>query len=368
MTDKKIVYFGLFEDGTGYSEAAKHTYLAMKAAGVNVVPRNIKLATQYVPPPKELYDDCSKDIQNVDTVIQHILPPFFNYIPGVKNIGYFHCETSHFRPSNWQYYCNLMDEIWVSCPENELAAKTSGVTKPIKVVPIPYNPETYTKSYPQIIPKDLHNKLIFYSIADWSSRKNLMSLIKVYLSTFSSTDEVVLVLKTYVEGTSSPDSMNIIRNDIENLKKLLRKNASNRWPGIILITDYLSPEQILGIHEAGDVYVNVEKGAAWCIPAMEALKFGNRVIANSVGGHNQFLRLAPTKCILLPSEMERVTGMDRCPYPDIYTCHERWFAPTEISIEKALVSMYNAGKIPKKPEAMEQFNYVNAGKRIGEML
>lgn len=366
----QVIYINDYNSSTGYSVQAIDTILSMDKVGIDVVPRSFKLATQTIKAPARIYELEQKRIDKPEVVIQHTLPNYFCYYSGFKNIGYFHCETTHFKPSNWQFYCNLMDEIWVSSVENYKACIDSGVTKPVKIVPKPINPERHTRKtekYPFIN----ESTYVFYHIGDFSARKNTINLIRCYLETFSRKDDVLLLIKTYVEGTSPDESRQIIQNEINNLKVALRKSGNaEAYPKIVLITDYVDTAEIDKIHANGDCFITLEKGAGYNIPAHDAAAFGNWVIASRWGGQNQFIR----DCVngnLLSYEMESVSGMVRTPYPNIYTCYEEWSNPNLNEFKELLRSVYqNKPKVSKDNynKWMETFDYANAGLKFKELL
>lgn len=363
---KKVCHVSVFEDGTGYAEAGIHTILGLDAAGVNVVGKPIKLASQYIAPPKRVQELCNADLDGVDTVIQHFLPHAFSYKGGVENIGYFYCETDNFRASGWQNYLNMMDKIWVSCKENKEACENSGVKVPINIVPIPCDPEKYKVKYEPF--GFAQGRYIIYTIGDFSSRKNISNLIRCYFETFSTKDHVVLVLKTYVEGTNAQQSREIIEREIQGIKQSLRKNIANEYPPVILITDYLSKDDIMKLHATGDLFVSLERGAAWNLPAFDAMAMGNQVIVNGWGGQNQFIEHEKNG-VLLDYTMSTVHGMVNCPYQNLYTCNEYWAEPYYEDC-KDWMKRYYEHKPSKNDNSLtiKRFSYQNSGLNLAEAL
>lgn len=366
----KIAYIAPLEDGTGYSIMANDTILALDTIeDIDVVARPIKLATQTVPAPQRVQELIEGDLNGITHVIQHILPPYFSYKAGVKNIGFAHFETDCFWPSGWQHNCNLMDELWVSCQQNLEAARKSGVIKPIKIIPKAINPIYYNKSsYKLDLP--IKHKYVFYHIGDYSSRKNTVNLIKCYLEEFSAKDNVVLILKTYVEGVPPQESNRLISEDINKIKMSLRKGTSDSYAPIILITDYLSNEQIFALHAIGNCFITLERGAAWNIPAHDAIAMGNWVIASGWGGQTEFL-IESQHGNLLNYNMITVSDMIRCPYPSLYTAFEQWSDPclqqTKQKMRKAFeFKAFITNKI--KQEFIDNYSYQNIGKIIKTKL
>lgn len=362
----KTLWVGPLLDGTGYSVASNRSVLALDAVGVDIVPRHFKLSGQTIPPPNRVTELMEKSIEGCDTVVQHFLPVYTSYRAGMKNISYFHCETDHFRPSNWQYYLNCMDECWVSCLENKIAAENSGVKIPIKVVPIPVDTKLYEYPFSPLMVQD--SRFVFYCIGDFSYRKNIMGLVEAYLTEFSYKDNVLLVLKTYCDGKQSQESTQIIAQEIQNLKKELRKTRiDSHYPRILVITDYLSEQLIYGLHKFGDCFVSMERGAAYNIPAFDAMGFGNQVIVNGHGGQSQFVYGAGTA--LIDFKMEYVKNMNQCGHLDLYTCYERWADPSLDHTKELMRKAYGNGKARyHRPEWKSEWDQSNKGKILAEAL
>lgn len=364
---KKLVLIHHMADGTGFSQAGNRTALGLDAAGFDVVCKPIKLASQYVEPiyPK-LKELCLKDPAGAEIVVQHTLPNMMSYYHGFKNIGYGHFETDHFTPSGWQHYLNLMDEVWVCSEQNKESCIKSGVRKPIRVIPIPADLSIYTKQYHKF---NFGNRYKFYHIGDYSTRKNTVNLIACYLETFSKADNVVLVLKSYVESTNTKQSFDIINEDIKKLKESLRKSAVDIYPPIVIIPDYLTEQEVLGIHQSCDCFVSLERGAAFNLPAFDAIAFNKWCIVNGWGGQKQFIK-GGINGDVLPYTMRSVGGMTRCPYQNLYTCHEKWADPDLESCKTAMRRAYQSKPSPNNynKEIVESFSISNFKQYVGDLL
>lgn len=366
----KVCYVAPLNDSTGYSVMANDTILALDAAGIDVVPRSIKLATQTIPAPAKVIELTGANIDGVTHVIQHILPPYFVYHKGYKNIGYFHVETSDFISSGWQFHCNLMDELWVSSEQNKEAAIKSGVTKPIKVVNKPVIAElTDRTKYKKPLPM-VGNRYVFYHIGDYSIRKNTINLIKAYLEEFDRSDHVVLILKSYVEGVPLQQSAKMINEDVQKLKQSLRKGGAESYPPIILISDYVSIEEMWAIHAQGNCFVSMEKGAAWNIPAFDAISMGNMAITSGWGGQTAFIEDGKNG-FLVPYRMESVYGAVRCPYPTLYSCKEQWSDPDPLEFKRRMRICYE-NKLQvhesERKRFLQKYSPVTVGNQLKEIL
>jgi glycosyltransferase involved in cell wall biosynthesis len=389
----KIVYIAPYYDGTGYSNQAVHNMLAMKAGGIDVVARAVKLSqsknNELAAKVKHLED---KNTDNVDIVIQHVLPNLFEYKDGVKNIGMFCWETTHFRRSNWSHCCNLMDEIWVPSIQNAQAVKDSNVIVPVKIFPCACDITRFNNPPVPLNIPILKNKCVFYTISEMIRRKNIVAILRAFYSTFSLRDDVVLVIKTSIPGKSSDEATDILRTTIEDIKKSLHTYVRHPYyPPVVCITDFLPDNKLDQLHVACDVFVSASHGEAWGIPAHDAMGFGNPVILSNWGAypeltyeqahlywkpaHHKFEWPGEQKCgWLIKGQLTPCFGAVES-FPDLYTGQERWFDPDIchfIFNMKEAYKEWQNGQLHIRGEAAKQraaeFSYEKVGQIAKELL
>ena len=110
----KVLYIGCYRDGTGWAKAAQNYILSLDTAGVEVVPRFIKLNDNDAEIPKRILDLEKNEHKNCDIVIQHVLPHQLSFNGNFeKNIALYVSETDHFQNTCWPERISLMDEAWV---------------------------------------------------------------------------------------------------------------------------------------------------------------------------------------------------------------------------------------------------------------
>ena len=101
------------------------------------------------------------------------------------------------------------------------------------------------------------------------------------------------------------------------------------------------------LHLIGDVFVTLEKGAAWNIPAMEAYNSGNLVICTKDVQPSEFL---PSNGYVdkIDSVGEWVDGMSQCSYPGLYTGSEAWWVPDEHVASSAMRVFFEEVNLRRK--------------------
>ena len=389
----KVCYLSVFRDGTGYANQAVHNMLAMEAGGIDVVARAIKLSKSQN---KELASKVShleqKSTDNIDVVIQHVLPHQFEYKAGVKNVGLFCWETTHFKRSNWSHCCNLMDEIWVPSIQSAQAVKDSNVTVPIKILPCACDINRFNNPPKPLDIAPLKDKCVFYTIGEMTRRKNIIAVLRAFYSSFSLRDDVALVIKTNVPGKSSEEATNILQSTIEDIKKSLHTYIRHQYyPPVVCITDFLPDEKLDQLHMACDVFVSASHGESWGIPAHDAMGFCNPVILSNWGsypelihehGHSSWDQIGRIfnfpgtyKCgWLIDGQLTPCFGAVES-FPDLYTGDERWYDPNICHMIECLRQAYSEwedktlnirGLVAKR--RAKEFSYENVGKMAKGLL
>lgn len=285
----KVLYCGVYRDGTGWGQAAIDYIMSLDAAGVEVVPRHIKLNDSQPKLPLRMDALEARSSVGCDVVIQHVLPNMMAYHGRLKNIGLFASETSHFRGSGWADYLNMMDEVWVINNQQIVACERSGVKRPIHVVPHATDIERFQKTYkPLSILEHFkeQKQFVFYTIGEYTRRKNVMAMVKAFHLEFLPEEPVQLVLKVNIPGLSPEQCKAAVEEDCKRVKEGLKLHGCKQER---VITERLSDEGIMRLHASCDVFISSSTGEAFCIPGMDAMAMGKTPIVTNCGGFPDYL-------------------------------------------------------------------------------
>ena len=388
----KVLCASVFKDGTGYANEAIELDLAAEQAGLDVVCRSIALSPRHEEAAQAIAHLETKDLQGLDAVIQYCLPHTFEYRGGVKNIGMFTWETTHFRRSSWASSCNLMDEIWVPSRQAKAACVNSGVNVPVRLIPQACDITKFARPLPPLSHPMLSGKTVFYTIGEHVRRKNIVGLLRAYYATFSSRDDVALLIKTSVPGMNDQQALNYVRGTCEDVRRSMHLYPDPRsYPPVLVITDYLSEEAIHRIHQAGHCFVLPSHGESWCIPAHDAMLCGNPVIASRWGSFPDLMAQhaswdGESQTFECPDEVlggHLVSGhLTPCfspdgGFPDLYTGDERWFEPDldhlgvlmqSVHLTRRAEPLYWADKRRDAQARAEEFSREVVGQMIRKAL
>lgn len=364
----KVAYLSSFLENSGYSHAATEYCLALDTVGIDVVTRDIPMM-----PPKgvvhpKIQEMFKKNLDNVDVVIQHNLPSQFSYKGGVKNVGMFAYETDSFPNTTWKYHLELMDQNIVFCHSQLEAVGQEcnvGTYKNTAVIPHALDTDKFIKEQGTINFGLPLNTVKFYTIADWGKRKDFAALFLGYFTAFSADDNVVLVVKTTGRHQA-------VKDMIEDIKTGCKRFANNnRYPKVVLMTDWMTEDEISAIHNSCNVFVSTSHGEAFCIPAVEARGFGNFTL---VPNHTAFKDYLPAQtmieCVKSP-----VFGVTNSP-EDLYTSNERWY---NVMTDDLVLKMryvyenferFNSPEVKRqrKEYVIDQFSRENVGRQLVEVL
>lgn len=275
-----LIYTGAITDLSGYAQAARDYVIALDSVGIDVrpdpktfEPQNQYLVEQVVG--RKLWSMIGKPREGKLQII-HLTPDNYKDFthPERYKIGYYAWETSRLPPAWIQPINSITQEVWVPCEYLRQVSVNSGVQVPVKVLPhaIPLPSPTWK---PQCtidgLPED---RFKFYSIFQWSERKNPAGIIRSYYEAFSIDDPVIFVIKTYRVGDEIEEK-NFIRREISRLKK---ETKGVRCPKILLIEDFIGTHEIQAIHHYCDCYVSMSRNEGFGIPAFQAASMGNSIV------------------------------------------------------------------------------------------
>jgi glycosyltransferase involved in cell wall biosynthesis len=362
----KILYISNFYDSTGWSHAAIDNALALDAAGVQVVVRAIKLNAVQGEVPSRIRELEDNNTHGVDIVIQQVLPHLMDYNGKIgKNIGIYYTETSNFTATGWSSRINAMDEVWLPNEQAATAARNSGVTVPIHVVPQPVDVRKFYRSYePLPFRKEYQDQFIFYTIGEANRRKNLFTLLKAFHTEFRPEEPVQLLIKT----TADPQGLTQSFKDVRQNLRIFGRDSDYKQE--IIITDYLNETDMMRLHQSCDCFVTASYGESICLPCLDSIGHGKTPIFPN---HSGFLSYCdevtghPVKC-----REEPVFGVTDT-FDHLFTSTENWYSVDQLDLQRQMRVAYSDHKL-RQQKAMAgiakigNFSYMKVGQQMKGLL
>lgn len=299
--NKHIRFTSTF-DSSGYGKASRDTAICLINSGINVSVQVINTSMSR----REFSIDNDQVVINrhinnkkANINIVQLIPNLWHlgFDKDTYNIGYFFIESDRIC-DDWINIINngLCNEVWVTCQSNYNALMTSGIKKPVYLIPQCCRVNKIDADIgSKVLPLPNNSSYKFYSIFQWSQRKNPETLLRAYFNEFSNEDNVMLILKTY--GPSSFSDKRNIKESILNIKAHTESSAL-----VYFIGDLLTIEQTNAIHPQCNCYVSTSSGEGWNIPLTESMVYGKQIISARSGGIIDFVNdediyLIPSKQI-----------------------------------------------------------------------
>jgi len=382
----RILYIAPVRDFSGYAAAARGYINALQRAGADLVVRPVRYdradsGAEYTPTAVEA-ELMKKPLEDIDVVIQHTTPNEMRPIEGKINIAIVAGETTRI-PGYWADKLNKFNAVITFCQTSVDAFKNSGVIVPIFKVPHTFDIPSYNLDGIEPIaspsaPDFFKGRFVFYNISQFSTKKGIDVLLKAYLTQFhGQQDKVVLVLKTYIDMANRQQERQRLQNFVQSVKSALRLPADG-YPPVMLVTSILTDEQIKKFHRTGDCYVCSSRAEGWCIPAFEALAYGNKLVTTAWGGMGEFAatmdeddgsKLLPdkpkTNVQLVNYLLEPLVGQGHGD-PDLYTAKDLVAEPSVLSMMEGMQKAMDTPKVEKV--SLMEFDYSIVGEKMFNLI
>ncbi|MBK9063715.1 MAG: glycosyltransferase [Acidobacteria bacterium] len=210
-------------------------------------------------------------------------------------------------PRAWADACNAMDEVWTPSHWGAERFRESGVTKPIRVVPLGYDAGRFR---PEPGARRASPRYTFLSVFEWGERKAPEILLRAYAAAFSGADDVLLVVRA-----NNHDGHVDVPRQIEELG--LPRNGP---PVAFLYNTHIRANQLAMLYRSADAFVLPSRGEGWGMPILEAMACGLPVIATPWSGPSEFLH----EDVGYPIAVKGLVPADaKCPYYEGF----RWAEP-----------------------------------------
>lgn len=214
-------------------------------------------------------------------------------------------------PREWvQHMSTVVDEVWVPSHYVREGYIQSGVpAERVFVVPNGVDIDQFNPAHSPY-PLKTKKTFKFLFVGGTIPRKGIDVLLDVYTRTFSSTDDVCLVIKDM--GGQSFYKGQTAREVIDNLK------AAPGSPEIEYIEHTLNSDEIAGLYTACDCLVHPYRGEGFGLPIAEAMASGCPVMVTGHGAaldfcHEGIAYLIPAQEVRLPER--KIGDMETVDFP-----------------------------------------------------
>ena len=317
----------LFNFPTGYAISSRELACALDRRGVYVTYKYLygpgTLFPQPEPPVGEnrLADSIrARPLAPGGIEVVYGQGDMFENNTGRYKIGFTMLEVDGLPPE-WVRQANGMDEVWCPSAFNRETFRASGVTRPVHVVPLGYNPDRF---YRQIGALRFSDRYTFLSVFEWSERKAPEMLLRTFNSTFRAQEPVLLVCKVMNGDPSVDVAQEVRRLGLDPAGGQIHFSVNHDIP----------PAGMAMLYGAADCFVLPTRGEGWGMPVLEAMACGLPAIATDYSAHREFMHAGNA----YPLAVERlVPAVARCGYYHGF----RWAEPSVTELGRLLRHVYS---------------------------
>lgn len=369
------LFIGPYRQNDGWGMATRDYIKAIGTQINNITTRPTYFIPNVIEPDNQILGYEKSHYDSYDVVFQKTLPHCIAINKKIKkNVGLFVLETNNLSRSICIKTLNELDEICVPSKQEAKCLKLSGVTTKIKIVSQPIDVDFFHKHSEHKVnlgSLTRKNSFKFYSIGEYIERKNFRDLVIAFHMAFKNIDNVSLVIKTSKSGMSQKQAYDFITQEFDAIKKSL--NIKKQYQKELIITERLTDEDMVGLHNSCDCFVMPSHGESFCRPAAEALMLGKTPIVTDntgmidfVNNENGFVISSKKSPVILN---QRTLSDDF----DIYNANEYWYEPNIYSLKEAMLKVFNMAKKDKEAynnkkkigiDSSEQFKYETIGHKI----
>ncbi len=336
----KILYIGTNKEASGWGEASRHDLMVLDSE-FDVVSRPMVYSGGVGN--KRLDELEKKSLDGVTHVIQYCLPSQWQRYGTMKHIGYVEIESCDLSRSRWVDNFSVVDEIW--CPNKDGCRAIEAVWGgPVVYMPHAIDTSVYKNSYKISKISEVSGTFKFLCVSENVPRKNLSQLIEEFWIEFDPTEPVSLILKTNAS----------IADVIRKSKEKLKLYNTESYQKIMVIDDRLNHQEMMGLYNYCDCYVNPSMGESWCLPVVHAAGFNKPVITIDSGG--------PADILSGYEKLFQINDFDKFPcesnnnIPGYQTGMDYWYKPSHLSIGTSMRFCYTFRPDDNEEDILSKFS------------
>lgn len=354
-----INMFAHFRYPSGLRISAEAMVEGLREVGIGLSLRDVRTGSKDDPGHEGFVGFETHDI----TIIHAQPEPFFDNIfesvdllerqPRSYRIAYWYWEFNTI-PDAWRVQAQRVDEVWAATEfvakglREKLSVPVRTLFPGVRLAPF----DTRGRDYFGLP----HNETLYlftFHMMSIMERKNPLGLIRAFKQAFRPEEPAHLVLKTSF-GDHHPKEMENLRKATEGLR-------------VTIIDEVYSPNDVLALMEACDVYVSLHRSEGLGLTMAEAMLMGKPVVATGYSGNTEFMN--EDNSLLVDYKLVKL-GEPIPPYEADY----EWAQPSEDHAAQLLRRLYDEPDFARelglkaKIDAERRLSVSQAGGRIEARL
>jgi len=294
--DGEVTWHSVLHEPMGYAVQSRALVTALHFANLKVGYRNAYGSPETATGDPLLDDVVHRPARPDVPQIAFCQADAFSRVTGGPRVGWTMLEVTGLPPA-WVAGCNAMDEVWVPASYNVETFRGSGVTVPIRVMPLGVDTGYF---HPRITGFRPSSRYTFLSVFEWGERKAPGTLLRAFAQEFKESEDVLLLLAV---TNRDPDV------DVE--AQIAALDLPPCPPVVLLLNAGFATPQMGSLYRSADCFVLPTRGEGWGMPVLEAMACGLPAIATNWSGPADFLHEA----VGYPLDVAAmVPAVARCPF------------------------------------------------------
>jgi hypothetical protein len=274
----KVLYIGYYKEDSEWGRQATNIILALDAAGIDVVCRNLDLGQTKKGCPAELMHLENKSVEGADYCIQHVFPDHMVGSKGVfkKNVALLNRHFVDIDHTSWTEKLSMMDEVWLWAPPIPFSSDQTARVFALDL-------DVYKTPYRNLNIPQIGDDFVFYTIQRSLDITGLSWVMAAFHAEFYPSENVSLVLHVESDPQNSQKCLETIENLSASIKTNLRVHGSLDMykKDVIISSPGVTQSNRFELHSMGDCYVSSSPSVAIQFNEIDAIAFGNSVLLPS---------------------------------------------------------------------------------------
>jgi len=317
-----------------------------------------------------LFSSLERPLEDVRTALHFCLPTQVARYPGKLNVNFTAVEATRV-PVAWVRENRTHDLVIVPTESSRNAWLESGMpAHRVRVCPQGVDSVSFAGEAEPLSLRTENGldvagfRTRFLHIAEFTARKNLMGLLRVWMEATSPGDDAVLIIKL---GLYDPSSADRFLRQLDLLEERLGKTLADAAP-IAFVSGVMGDAEMPCFYRAATHYISLSFGEGWDYPMMEAAASGLKLIAP---GHSAYLAyLDASVATMIPSREVPSEDADHLELSELFR-GVHWWAPDDDSAAQAIHAAMKGDDVPvasARERVRSEFTWQRAASRLTEIL